>query len=443
MAPKLAEKSQISMEVAYDQVSDPILSNALTSVFDRQVPLKLYSKDAGKNAITAVGSNLDAWNLRASKLDIESGNEKFVIVRADYDTPKGLTSILVPVEITKNRVIDPTVFMTNAGPQELNYVNIKEYLSTNAGIKLNIRSNDIVAILTNASAGNRKISNVELAATKINAAKETAAPFFADMVLNQDVPPAPQNVEVVLPKLGEFDSFAEKFKSPLGFANFKFGVNKVNLGRDAVVRELADFGLKNPQVNVIDANDTAVVYAVSLNAGQLAFNVPVKFANNRVLNPEYIICNGSALPLTKKSIAQLMRNQDCDAKAAAVTSPAYGLKPSELINNVRAAMLEENYGKAEDALNILSQSGDEKAYKTAFTIYMNGLNLTKTASNDEQVKCSMIVNTPNSKHAVCGHTGLPLHKIYQDKHGQCHPLHRRGMEESDSSAYFMNSKIFG
>jgi hypothetical protein len=438
--PKLANKNEASMKVAYDKVADPILSNALDSLFDKKMP-QFFSKEIGKKAISMVSSNLDVWNLSPSKIDVENGNDTFMVIKADYDTPKGITSIFVPVEVIKNKVIEPSLFVGNSGPQELNHTNIKNYLATNAGNKLNIKANDILNLLVKASTENRGISEVELAITKMNASKETAAPFFADMVINQVVPAAVKNAEVVLPKLGEFESFSEKFKSPLGFANFKFGVNKVNSGRDAIVRVLADCGMKNPQINVSDANDSVIVYAVSLNGGTLSFSVPIKFANNRVINPENIVCNGSILPFDKNSLANLMRNQQSDFRAAAVASPGYGLKPSELINNVREAMVEENYAKAEDALNILAQSGDTTAYKNAFTIYINGLNSVKTAA--KETKCSMIVNTPNSKYAVCGHTGLPLHKTYIDKFGNCQPNHRRGLEESDASAYFMNSKIFG
>ena len=440
--PKFASKYEEPIVDAYKSVADPILSNALASAFDKNVPLKLFSKELANKATIAVGSNLDAWNLRASKLDVESGNEHFIVVKADYDTPKGLTSILVPVEVSKNKITEPSVFMGNNGPQELNHVNIKAYISTQAGAKLNVRANDVIDVLTNAITEKKDVSEVQLALTRVNAKKETAVPFFADAVLNQEVS-NPQNVEVVLPKLGEFNTFAEKFESPLGFANFKFGVDKVNLGRDVIVRTLTEFGIKAPQINVINADDTSVIYAVSLHGGRVAFNVPVKFANNRVINPNLIICNGNVYPFSKNSIHKIAVSNETDYKAAAVTSPVYGLKPSELIDTVRTAMSEGNYAKAEDALNILMQSGDDKAYKTAFVAFSNGLSMKKTASENE-VKCSMAMPSANSKHLICGHTGLPLHKVCQDKFGNCQPLYRKGMDETQTAAaYFMNAKIFG
>jgi len=116
------------------------------------------------------------------------------------------------------------------------------------------------------------------------------------------------------------------------------------------------------------------------------------------------------------------------------------LKASELVQLVREAVAEENLDKAEDALNVLSESGDDKAYQTAFAEYTNGLGIAKTAT--QAATCKMIVKNASSKHELCGHTGLPLHKVYQDKNGDCHPSYRRGMDDTYEGAYLQNSKIF-
>jgi hypothetical protein len=55
----------------------------------------------------------------------------------------------------------------------------------------------------------------------------------------------------------------------------------------------------------------------------------------------------------------------------------------------------------------------------------------------------LIKNSKVSEHSICGHTGLPIHKVFQDKNGNCQPLYRRGMDETYEGASFMNAKIFG
>src|SRR5277367_2692094 len=111
------------------EVGDQVLANALESAFDKHAPLKMYSQPMANKALKSVGSSLDAWNLRPSQLTVSDGNDKFIVIKADYDTPKGVTSFYVPVEVAKNDVIDPEVFMGNSGPEDLNHTAIKAYLT--------------------------------------------------------------------------------------------------------------------------------------------------------------------------------------------------------------------------------------------------------------------------------------------------------------------------
>jgi hypothetical protein len=151
-----------------------------------------------------------------------------------------------------------------------------------------------------------------------------------------------------------------------------------------------------------------------------------------------MISNGGIESFSVAGLKRLYSIDTMDNKVAAVSSPVYGLKPSELVDIVRIAISEENYSKAEDALNVLAESGDDRAYQTAFVDYTNGLNGKVIAES----ACSMIVSSPSSTHQICGHTGLPLHKVSQDKHGNCIPGYRKGMDDTYEGKYFMNSKIF-
>lgn len=436
--PTFAPAHEKPLEGLFD-VGDTVLSNALASAFDKTVPLKLYSKANAEKAKRAVSSNLDAWNLKASRVEVQSGNENFIVVKADYDTPKGITSILVPVEVNKDKALELSVFMGNAGPQDLNHVNIKQYITQFAGSTLKVRAEDVVDVLTNAITTKTEVSGAELALTKLNSTRGTVG--SASGVVGLTVTASPKNVVVDLPKSKSTDSFAAKFENGVGFANFKFGPEKVAVGRDLVARTAGYCGLTNHQVSVIDCDENTIYYAVSASAGRTAFKVPVKFANNKAMSPDIIVCNGSIYAFDKANVSKLLARSEADHKVAAVASPQYGLKASELVDNVRAAMDEGNFSKAEDALNILQQEGDPTSYRVAFSLYVNGLSMTKTASQEST--CSMIVKSASSKHPTCGHTGLPVQKVYQDQHGNCQPLYRRGMSDAPNTGFFMNYKIFG
>jgi len=424
------------------EAADPILANALNSVFDKHVPLKLYSQPLADKAKMAVGSTLDAWNLRPSTLTVDDGNEKFLIVKADYDTPKGITSFYVPVEIADNKVTEASVFMGNSGPQELNNANIKDYLRSFAGSKLKVNAPIILGALVQATSENREISAAEIALTKLNASRQTKSEFFDNQVVGLKVADDLGVKDVELPKSNEFKSFEDHFSSPYGEASFQFGEDTVRVARENIVRELVGFGYKNPQITVSASDKSTIFYGVSLDAGKVAFTVPVKLNNGKIQKPGVLICNGSMTSFDKTSINKLYVNNQTDFKVAATASPQFGLKPSDLIDNVRSAMLEGNIDKAEDALNVLANSGDTKAYATAFRAFVDGL-APKTASANSEHKCNLMIKSASSQHMICGHTGLPAHKVYQDEYGNCRPGYRRNMQETYEGASFMNAKIFG
>lgn len=433
---KYAEKQAEVTENLHEQFADQVLANALTSLFDKDAPLKMYAKDLAEKAKFSVAFNLDNWNLKASKIEVAAGNDKFIVVKADYDTPKGVTSFLVPVEVQKGKVLEPAVFMSNAGPQDLNHVNIKKYLTSYAGTSLKVTASDVVNVLTDAVSPKAEISDAELALTKLNASRENLG--GTDSIIGQSVDSVYS--EVNLPQSAEVETFAAKLSSPVGAANLHFGADKVAQARDVVARTVASFGLGAPQISVAGCDETTVFYAVALHGGKTAFKVPVKFSSNKVLPPTFMLCNGSLNALSKENVNKLLVSNETDFSVAAVASAQYSLKPSELIENISSALAEGNYAKAEDALNVIAQSGDETSYKQAFAVYVNGLNGVK---QDEECKCNMVIKTAHSSHPVCGHTNLPLHKVYQDEFGNCQPLYRKAMKSDYQGAFFMNYKIFG
>jgi len=419
-------------------VGDQVLANALESVFDKHAPLKMYSQPVAEKAIKSVGTTLDAWNLRPSHLAVSDGNDKFIVIKADYETPKGVTSFYVPVEVKKNDVVEPEVFMGNTGPEDLNHTTIKAYLKQQAGSKTKIGATDILAALTHAASDKREVSAAELAVTRMNAERQGKSEFFQGQVVGLRVDAAAKE-DVSLPKSDEFVSFEEKFTSPQGLAAWRFGAEKVGTAKAHISRELQSMGFANHQVVITGNDETTIFCGVSLETGKVAFTVPVKVADNKLQKPVIMLCNGSIASFDKAGINGLVSQNKTDSKVAAVASNMASLKPSELVGNLRQALAEENYAKAEDALNVLANAGDEKAYALAFQLYMTGLAGVKTA----ETKCSKMIKSASSEYPVCSHTGLPVNKVYQDKNGYCRPLYRKGMDETYEGASFINAKIFG
>lgn len=419
--------------------ADPILSNALNSLFDNS-PVKMYSQALAKDAIKSVSASLDAWNVRPTSINVEDGNSKLLMLQANYETPKGITSVYIPIEINGNKVLEASAFIGNAGPTELNHLNIKNYIISNAGNSLKATASTILNVLTDAISEKREISDAELALTRLNASRHANSEFAQGQIVGQKMAEASIK-DVELPKSNEFESFEKTFTSPHGMATFAFGANNVKIGRELITREVSGYGYKNVQVAVSKTDKDTIFYSVALDAGRIGFTVPVKVANGKLSKPTIMLCNGSALSFNQDGLTQLYKNNSSDYKAAAAASPLYGLKPSDLITSIKEAMLEGNTAKAEDALNVLKNAGDEKAYAVGFTTFLNGLNV-KTAAPVEKT-CDKIIKNASSTHPICSHTGLPVHKTYVDKDGNCRPLYRKGMDEGYEAATFMNHKIFG
>jgi hypothetical protein len=426
---------------AFEKIVDPTLANALDSIFGNVVRGHTEkAATAAKSICARVCANVKL----SSTVDIVNSDNDIIVCKASFETPKGMTSVFLPIEVNASgQAVLPEVFIGNAGPEDLTTKNLTTYIASNAGKKLTVSDKIVLqAVRSIKDNGIEKISNVDMALIKFNSEKDAKTDYFANNVLYQNVQAEDKNLVVNTPKYKDKDieTFAKSFDSAIGVASFSFGKEKVDSGRIVISNKLNSFGLKAHQISVFSSDEKSITYAVSINNGKLAFRVPVNVENGKIIEPNLMIASGMIESFSKDGLNSLNKKEAKDYKTAAVASPLYGLKASELVELVREAVAEENLAKAEDALNVLSESGDDKAYQTAFAEYTNGLSINKVAT--QTVSCKMVVKNASSKHELCGHTGLPLHKVYQDKNGDCHPLYRRGMDDTYEGAYLQNSKIF-
>lgn len=415
-----------------DNKNKTVLATALSDALSGNV-IRNYSEKASQSAIKSVSRTLNIWGLNPNRINIAAGNDKYLVVQADYETPKGLTSVHIPVTVSNDSITESFVFVGNSAPQELNNENLKNYVKSNAGAKLSLTGEMLLNALDSIAA-KKTISDAEMALIRINAKRNASAPLSNNTVTGLKLYPEPKkNIE--RRKYEDTDKFAEKFENPYGKAVLKFSADKVDLGTNIISRELKDFGY-TPQIKVFNSTKNSVSYAVSL--GSVSFTVPLKIEAGLVQLPTVLMCNGSIKPFSAKTIQEL-HGSSLDVRASAVTSPLYGLSSGNLIATIKDAVANKNLQKAEDALNVLAANHDKVSYATAIQIYMNALGNDKVAEN----KCSKMIKTSSHKMPVCSHTGLPIDKIYQDEHGNCRPLYRKSMDSTYKPALSMHHKVFG
>jgi hypothetical protein len=413
------------------EAKDQTLLNALKNAWAPGTST-VYSEKTAAKAKASVHSTLDSWNAKPAALIVDAGNENFIVLRAEYDTPKGRSSFFIPVETTNDKICQANYFVANDGHHDINYNSIKGYLTRNTGAQVKFAATDVLHMLVTATEKSRDPSDAEMALIRLNSVRN-AGYAFDGQIYGQKVDAAPVK-DVAVVKSAMYEGVAEKFASAAGQASFMFGNDVVEKARSVVARELTGLGHKNSQVAVTKVADNTVYFGVSLPS-RLAFTVPVKIEEGKVKSPSVILCNGTVSSFDASGIAELA---DSDDLVSARLSVHAGLASNELLTMVKRALVEGNYEKAEDALNVLSMK-DKQSYLIGLGYFTSGLSKTASA----ELVCDKQMMTKSSQHVICGHTGLPLHKTCKDKQGYCRPLHRQGQSDLFDTAFYSTSKILG
>ena len=433
------------VEAAYSKCADSHLSEQLNAAFDNK-PHNVYTSELAKDAQKACARELNLCGLLPKRVDVVAGQQDLLICRATYDTPKGHCHVLIPVEVVNNKALIPSFFLTTAGFVNLNAKFIKDHLHRTAGKTFQVDVQQLLSTISNVRNNKTPIkpmSEVERIVMKTAASKETPATHAVNNIIYKEIDPIdPKALSLETPKLPEAEKFASRLSSSVGVAEFTFGKDAVNMGRGFIQQELRAAGHKSAQIAVSGVTDSSITYSVSIGGG-FGFNVPVKVANKKPIAPSVIMLSGRVYEFSPMGINQMITTADTDSAASAQASPLNALKPSSLVEGVRQAMATGNHMKAEEALHVLKNAGDAVAYQAGYVAFVEGL--TGRAMRKEAAaksECKAPVKTQTSKYVHCSHTGLPLHKVYQDSQGNCSPLYRQQMKESTEGASFLHSKIF-
>ncbi len=359
-----------SLDREYEKIADPLLANALGAMLGSN-EYKPYAKKDAESAQKACQRELTALGMAPQKVTIFAGKNDIMLCTAAYDTPKGICNVLVPVELKDGRALLPTMFLSKAGFADLTSENISQHIMETAGKSYKVNGEKLLEVLSNAKHGIKKIaSTVEMAAIKIKAAKQSAAgdPNSIIGLKLEEVTPDVQLPQ--MPKTAEEETFAEKLSKPDGIARHLFSDRVVEAGRNMLVRKMGQLGYGGVQVKVAEVAEKSISYAVGIgNRGGM--KVQVKVTGNLVEPPTFAVASGKIVSLTKAGIEAMLK-ESVDTRMLAAASPSYGLKPSELVQQVRDAVSEGNLARAEDAINVLGET-DKEAQKTAIAILMQSL----------------------------------------------------------------------
>ena len=458
-----AEGGPDLMEQAYAQAADSSLVNAFAECWDEKGKInkggvyKHFDPKLANNASNVVTIELNSLGLSPKRIETFSGTKDFIICDAIYETSIGDSHVLVPVEISKNATLFPTMFVSKYGLTDLTKDAVIAHVKETAGKNLVINSETIL----NALSGAKKISAMSEMELQVMAAREKANGSLVKTASEKSENLAIQNNNIFF-KEGAIDpnrneiqapeavtnfsnEFEKKLASPKGLAEFTFGRSIIDTARDLVVSKFRDCGY-NAQVVVASCDEDSLTFAarVDSSSGPFGFEVPVEVKNNRVNVPTVIAVKDKLYDLTKEGVSRAVYEKVSDNKMVAKVSPLYELKPSETMARLREAADHKNVVAAEEALMVLAENEDPRLYSNALAEYMRSLNPNNEIKKEASTHCGCKMVVTSSTHSVplCGHLNLPLDKVYQDKHGDCQPLYRKAMDESYEGMTFIANKIF-
>lgn len=428
------------LAIAHKSV-DSNLVDTLSSLFQdgKNAVVKTYTKTAAVQAERNVLRTLNTLGVTSKLAEVVAGNDSWLVCRAAFETPKGETSALVPVELVDGSPVMPAALVSQEGLIELTAATLSDYLSKNSGKLLKVNAEQVLNFISKKA---EPLSEVELALFRLKTASDGNIALDAPGVLLQDARVGGEVADVAMPTYElpeEYLSLGERLSSKAGEAELLHGKAAVDTGRNLIVKKLASLGYES-QVGVASSDKSGIVYAASVD-GKKGFKVPVKIVNSSVALPKMVVAEDSIKEFTADGISELI-NESNDLEAMAMASPLYDLKPQELFVSLASALQEDNLAKAEDALHILRESGDTHFYNMAFALYKQALKGELKFEKQASSGCSHPIKTANSSRLVCGHTGLPVDKVYQDKFGECRPMHRKGMEDGSESSHFITSKVY-
>lgn len=371
-----------SLEVDYKRLADPLLANALSSVFDKDPKEKLYTTEDAQKAQRAAYAQLVGIGCVPKEVSTFAGRRDVIICQATHETPIGNAHVLIPVEMIEGKAILPQLFFSPDGFQEFDKAAYEETVCTVAGKGFRVDGSKLLDVLEQVKKGESGINEVELAAIKIASEQGTIssdpnAIYYGSLIEPKADVELPQ-----MPKTPE-SKFAETLGKPEGVAKFIHGQKAVEAGRNIIVRKLAEIGYKNVQVKVAEVEQDKIYYAAAIGTGT-GLSIPVDVEGGNITSaPQVVIADGMVMAFTKESVNEIvsMRNGG-NKRALAAASPCYDLKPTELLAVVEQAVKEGNYLKVEEAINVLGEI-DPIAQKVAIAHFMDNIYLPGQSPSEE------------------------------------------------------------
>jgi len=408
------------------QKADTLLASALEKILEGgKKEFEGYTKKQEANAVDCVSQCLsDMIPEMKCKLSVDAGNRKVVVVRGDFNTPKGRSSIYIPVEILDNdECICLGVFVGTDGVDDLSKRALISSIKKSVGKPARYTGRLILsAIMSKSGEQSKKVSNLELFFIEKKYAAASPNFYSTDTFLDTErkffdgKPFFQEETFLPRPKFAGEEKFSEKLGSRSVQAEMKFGKEKILEAQKEIYSQLTRMNQRPYSIKVQSHNPSSVSFTIAL-ASNAAIEMIAEIKDNKVQVAPYFTHDEVKYAFTADSFAKVAASEMAPASRA-VHSPLYAQRAEEVLQIIAKSAQEGDMKTAEDGLNVIAQK-HPKFQSVAYETFRNAL-LPNVAP-----KCAKMVSRASSIYPICAHTGLPVKDTFVDADGLCRPLYRR------------------
>lgn len=406
---KTLKNTYASKSYAKERTSKSVLSNVYEGILDKEFTPSFYDKKVASHAAALVVEYLDGQGLTA-KAEVINGTPDTILTLASVQTPKGITSFYVPVELSGTVALVPNRFISHYGSADFKFASA--YVLQHTGEQVKVASDVVFNSLLKKEA--KDISKVDLAVAqkRMNDSKAVEAENLKTTIANV-AKPAKHKYSAYVPV--DTIAFSKKLATASGSAELEFGSGIVRQAGEAITATLRTMGFKPLALEVAGTSKNTLKFAVKV--ANASFFVPVKVDGDKVFNPQVIINNGNIASFSKDTVNALVRGVLSDSRALNAIASSSTISANDLMTEFKTSIASNNIDRAEEVLGYL-QVKSPSGYKEAVALFMDSLSgNTKVADG-----CTSYFVGKNSAYPTCNHTGLPMNKVAQDKDGKCYAL---------------------
>lgn len=357
-----------------------------------------YNPHQALEAQNKVASELSSMGY-SPKVNLMGGNSQFLVFAADLDTRNGKVRVQIPVEATGDKF--PTAFISNGEVKKLTRGELAEHLERAAST-------------------------------------QSSAKHYQDSI---DLP------KVSVPEPLRF--LASEAEENVVEASVSAPQASVRLAKKMVLTELSSMGFKGSQLRVAEPTNDGFICEATLNTarGKVTIEIPIEMKNDLPLLPSVFAKDDYIAEFNAKNLHAFASRDDVVSAGVAVRNDnsLYAMSIFELKDYIIRSAADGNFGRCDEAFEVIADRFDENTYRGAVSDYQKVLvNLATSRETMAQAydDSDQFVKTPNSMYPIHKKLGRPINELVRDENGQYHlksTYHARQNQEEEG-AFFSTAK---